>query len=230
MHDFRRGSEWRKWDLHAHTPLDNAWENKPNLYSDEDKRKFAKEYITFAKQQGLSAIAITDHNFCNNIEDCLIKYIQQEAVSNDIVVFPGFEITAKDGSGIHILCIFPEDTNLNKIHEIVKRCFKMGTQLQGEFVPVSDKTITELKKEIDDAKLDSVLIFAHAESDNGIFNKKVIQGQRRIEEWHNPAVEMTQLSCPIENLSSKYKCFCDNNDSNYRRKMAYIFGFNPPAG
>ena len=76
---YSRGSEWRKWDLHAHTPVDNEWINRPNLGTVQSKREFAKEYISFAKKQNLSVIAITDHNFCNNLEDLLLPFIIEEA-------------------------------------------------------------------------------------------------------------------------------------------------------
>ncbi len=40
--DFSRGSEWRKWDLHAHTPLDYAWEDDVDL-TDEESKKLSKK-------------------------------------------------------------------------------------------------------------------------------------------------------------------------------------------
>jgi predicted metal-dependent phosphoesterase TrpH len=67
-----RGSEWRRWDLHCHTPLDHEWINKPTLNTNSEKQAFAKEYIDFAIKQDLSVIAITDHNFCSSIDDLLI--------------------------------------------------------------------------------------------------------------------------------------------------------------
>ena len=102
MSNLNRGSEWRKWDLHCHTPVDHEWINKPNLNTKEEKESFAKEYISFAKTQNLSVIAITDHNFCSSMDNLLIPYIQKEAKENSITILPGFEITAKDGEWIHL--------------------------------------------------------------------------------------------------------------------------------
>ncbi len=219
---FSRGSEWRKWDLHAHTPLDKAWEDNEDLSTEQNKKNFAKRYIAFAKQQGLSAIAITDHNFCSTIDTCLIPYIQEEAKLNNIVIFPGFEITAKDGSGIHILCIFPEYTNLNTIFDIVKSCFPPGTQLQSDTIPVSDKSISEIKNLINKSNTESILIFAHADSDKGVLNKETINGQRRIEEWNNKDVDIVQMSKPKSQLTGFLQQIIENKDPKYKRTIAYI--------
>jgi len=224
MSRFARGSEWRKWDLHAHTAIDKDWEEKIDLSTDEAKRKFAQDYIACAVQQGLSAIAITDHNFCDDINECLIPYIQKEASTKDIVIFPGFEITANDGSGIHLLVIFPEDTNLEIICDVVKHCFPVGTSLVSKTVPGSNKSIFEIKQIINEAQLDSLFIFAHADSTSGILDSKTISGQRRIEEWHNANVHVAQISKPINDNSwgEFYKSIFNKTDPRFKREMASI--------
>ncbi len=220
--NFSRGSEWRKWDLHAHTPLDYAWEDNVDLADEKSKKEFAKRYIDFAISQGLSAIAITDHNFCNNLDDCLIPYIQDEAKLHNILILPGFEITARDGSGIHILVIFPENTSLNLILEIIKKCFPVGTILCSKDVPVSNKSISEIKSIISEAKIDSILVYAHADSDKGVLNKATINGQRRIDEWHNDNVEIVQMSRCKSELEGFYKNIFIEKNPTYYRKIAYI--------
>ena len=47
--NFQRGSEWRKWDLHAHTPLDANWLDSETLNDEQSRKSFAKRYISFAK-------------------------------------------------------------------------------------------------------------------------------------------------------------------------------------
>lgn len=220
--NFSRGSEWRRWDLHAHTPIDKDWEDTENLSTEQNKIDFAKRYVNFAKQQGLSAIAITDHNFCSSVEDCLIPYIQTEAKHNGIVVFPGFEITAKDGSGIHILVIFPENTDLHVILDIVKKCFKTGTNLQTKETPVSNKSISEIKNIINEANIESIFVYAHADRENGILHKGTINGTRRIEEWHNEDVKIVQMSKGKSNLEGFYKNVFIDKDPAFYREIAYI--------
>ena len=218
------GSTWRKWDLHVHTPLDNEWINRPVFQNEEQKIQFAKEYIAFAVNENLSVLAITDHNFCNTLEDSLLPYIITEALINNITVLPGFEITVKDGSGIHLLVIFRENTPLHSIHEIVKRLFSLGTDLMQANVPVSNESIDDLKIILDDSKLDYVLIFAHADRENGVLDKGTIGGTRRVQEWQKEFIRICQLSkSPKEFEVGKFVYNVINNlDANYKRSMAYI--------
>ena len=218
------GSLWRKWDLHAHTPLDPEWSSRPNLESEEEKDQFARDYIAFAKSENLALIAITDHNLCNDINDCLIPHITRVAKDNNITILPGFEITVKDGSGIHLLVIFKENTPVVSIHEVVKRLFPLGTKFVRNTVAVSDKGIDELKQTLDDSKLNYVLVFAHADSNNGVLDNKTIASTRRIQEWQKEFIRICQLSkAPGEFTQGTffYK-IVRNEDDNYKRSMAYV--------
>ena len=225
MNDFTRGSEWGKWDLHAHTPLDSNWKSKPILTSVAQKRKFARDYIVFAKSENLSLISIADHNFCNNISDLLIPYIQEEAKKEGIVVLPGFEITVKDGSGIHLLVIFPENTPVELIKSIIDQCFDAGTILiPKNNVPVSTKSINEVKEIIAAADTESVFIFAHVDRENGALDGGTITGTRRVQEWHNKNVNISQLSQAPDSYpkDSFMNQIINKTNSHYQRDMSYI--------
>ena len=54
MADFPRGSEWRKWDLHFHTP---------SSYDYKDKSVTNEQIMDKLVENDVSAIAITDHHF-----------------------------------------------------------------------------------------------------------------------------------------------------------------------
>lgn len=224
--NYQRGSEWRKWDLHAHTALDFEWINKPDLKTEEDKKKFAKEYIKCAKSENLSVIGITDHNFCNNLNSVLLPYIQKEAFLKNITILPGFEITAKDGSGIHLLLLFPENTELDKIENIIKQCFPADTILMpnnGQ-IPVSNKSIDEIKKIIDEAKQEVIFIFAHTDRENGVLNQQTIAGTRRVQEWKKQFIHIAQISkSPDEYEKDSFMYnIINQQDENYKRNMTYI--------
>jgi ABC-type cobalamin/Fe3+-siderophores transport system ATPase subunit len=217
----KRGSIWRKWDLHAHTPIDPEWINKPKLDTEEEKKKFVEDYIKFAKQQELEVIAITDHNFCSD----LIFYIEKEAEANNIVILPGFEVTAKDGSGIHLLIIFPEKTGLDKIEGVISQLFAPNQErIKADGTVVcSNKTIDEIKDIINEAKLQSLFIFAHADGDNGILNRTTINGERRMQEWHKDFINICQLSKKPSDFNEGFESNVINAiDQNYKRKMSYI--------
>lgn len=226
MTNDKRGSVWRKWDLHAHTPIDPDWINKPNLDSEEAKKKFAKDYIEFAKKQELEVIAITDHNFCNEKKELLIPFIKDEAINNNIVILPGFEITASDGSGIHLLVIFPENTDLNKIDGVVSQLFAPNQERikSDGNVPCSNKTIDGIRDVILQAKLEFLFVFAHADRENGILNKETINGQRRAQEWHKDFINICQISkAPTDIKKDTFAYNVINKiDHNYKRDIAYI--------
>lgn len=105
-----RGSEWRKWDLHIHTPAS---------YDYDDKSITNEEFVNKIAEQKLSAIAITDHHVIdiNRIID-----IQRLAKDKGIVVFPGIEILsdARGKDPIHIIGIFSECSNMNYIWSQLK--------------------------------------------------------------------------------------------------------------
>ncbi len=223
---YPRGSEWRKWDLHVHTPLDPEWINRPNLTNTKDKIEFAEKFIAFTKKQEISVLAIVDHNFCNSLDDSLIPYIQEKAYENGIIILPGFEITARDGSGIHLLVIFPENTELRKIKSIIDQCFAPDTNLipSDSTVPVSNKTIDEIKQIIDASGIESIFIFAHSDRENGVLHGATIRGARRVQEWHKDFINIAQISKDPSAYSEKtfmYKLI-NGLDINYKREMTYI--------
>lgn len=100
-----RGSEWKKWDLHLHTA--SSFDYK---YKGED----ADELLCAAlKSSGISAVAITDH-FC--IDSKRIQNLR--TIEPDIVFFPGVELrTDKGSSNLHVILIFPEDSDLEELSE-----------------------------------------------------------------------------------------------------------------
>ena len=56
MNDFKRGSEWRRWDLHVHTPESHLNNNFGN-----DFDNYVKELFNKAIEKEIYAIGITDY-------------------------------------------------------------------------------------------------------------------------------------------------------------------------
>ena len=85
------GSRWWRLDLHAHSPASHDFGSQ----ADRDHPDWVA-WITAARDAGLHAIAITDHNTASGIEP-----LQQAAsqVQDSPVLFPGVEVTASDGDG-----------------------------------------------------------------------------------------------------------------------------------
>ncbi len=91
---YPRGSKWRKWDLHIHTPASYDWDKKCNAV--------AKDTIDKAIAEKVSVIAVVDHHTVKGIDDII-----KEAKGKNLTVLPGVELrTDKGNKGIHIIGLF----------------------------------------------------------------------------------------------------------------------------
>jgi len=102
---YPRGSEWRKWDLHFHTP---------SSYDYKDKSLSNVDIINCLSCHEVAAIAITDHH---KIDISRIEELQELGLKTNITVFPGIELTTNAGGSesIHIIGIFSEKSDLDTI-------------------------------------------------------------------------------------------------------------------
>ncbi len=126
MENFKRGSEWRKWDLHIHT----KGTNKNDNFTSSDFDSFCVTLFKTALEKDIKAIGITDYfgidnykkvkEFVGNI-DPLNGFDEQEIANiKSIFILPNVElrILPATGSGglINIHCIFnPDEAFLAKL-------------------------------------------------------------------------------------------------------------------
>ena len=80
-----RGSQWRLWDLHFHTP---------SSYDYKDKSVTNQQLIDGLKNAGISVVAVTDHH-CIDIER--IYELQILGKAEGITVLPGIEFCSELG-------------------------------------------------------------------------------------------------------------------------------------
>ncbi len=89
-----RGSEWRKWDLHIHTPA-------------SDGKGSPEEIVNEAIAKGLSVIAITDHHTTDYIDK-----VKATAQGTNLTVISGIEFRSEYGSkSVHFIAYFPDEYN-----------------------------------------------------------------------------------------------------------------------
>ena len=114
---FKRGSQWRKWDLHFHTP---------SSYDYADRTVTNKDIVRILKENGVRAVAVTDHN---TIDVDRIKELNNEA-GNDVVFFPGIELCteSRGDDPIHITAIFPENSDITYIWKILEVKLNLSEQ------------------------------------------------------------------------------------------------------
>jgi 3',5'-nucleoside bisphosphate phosphatase len=123
-------------DLHIHTVLSGCAEVEmiPPLIMQQ------------AKRLGLSLIAITDHNTCNNVEAVI-----QAAEGSGVHVLPGMEVQSREE--VHLLCLFDTVLQCQQWQEVVFRKLPplankeeiFGAQFMvdatGEFVRTEDRLL-----------------------------------------------------------------------------------------
>jgi hypothetical protein len=99
-----RGSLWRRWNLHFHTPAS---------YDYADKSVTNADIVAQLRQNGVSVVAITDHHFID-----VIRFEELTALGgDDITFFPGIELRCELGGSeaIHYIGIFPETANVRDL-------------------------------------------------------------------------------------------------------------------
>lgn len=99
-----RGSIWRKWDLHLHTP---------SSYDYHDKGISNQTIIDSIISNGIDAVAITDHH---TIDVERIKELKKISADR-VTIFPGIELRSELGGkeSVHFIGIFPEDCDIETI-------------------------------------------------------------------------------------------------------------------
>ena len=103
------GSNWRKWDLHFHTP---------SSFDYKDKSVTNEDIVAGLKAAHVSAVAITDHHL---IDVDRIKTLQSLS-GPDLTIFPGIELRSELGGSetVHFIGIFPEDADVDGLWAMIQ--------------------------------------------------------------------------------------------------------------
>ncbi len=126
--NFPRGSEWRKWDLHIHTPASGM----ANQYGDAWDR-YVKELFTLAIERQVAVLGITDYftiegyekiktDYLNNEAKLLELFETQEMVSKvrSILLLPNVEFrleTLVNNRRVNYHVIFSDEVSIQDINE-----------------------------------------------------------------------------------------------------------------
>ena len=137
--DNRRGSEWRRWDMHIHVPKTIL----ANEYQHKDMERFCS---TIESLEDIKVIGITDYYITDGIKEVLEKH-KNKRMENIEYFIPNIEVrleqTTKSGQHInfHILCN-PE--KLEEIEENILSKLEFGYNGQNYFM--TKKSLIKLGK------------------------------------------------------------------------------------
>ncbi|HET8893782.1 MAG TPA: AAA family ATPase [Gaiellaceae bacterium] len=158
---------------------------KPAGFADEAAYNAA--IVEACREQGVEAIAITDHFRIDSSQT-----LASAAREAGIVVFPAFEAVTKEG--VHWLCIFDPGRSAKEVERIIGEC---GVRDVHAASPVGDIDAEELLGKA--REWDAIVVAAHVTSNQGGLLKK-LSGQARVRLWRSPNLQAIAIPGPIEAL------------------------------
>jgi PHP family Zn ribbon phosphoesterase len=223
--------QWRRVDLHIHTPASACYAEPNVTYLDILRR---------AEEKGLDIIAITDHNtvsgcaaMAKEIEQLMLlerlnrlrakekeRLEEYRRLGDKVLVLPGFEFTAT--LGFHILGIFSEKTSIRELEYILLDLNIPPDKLDAGSTEVGATTdVLTAYRIIDEAG--GVVIAAHANSSHGVaLQGLAFGGQTKIAYTQDPhlhALEVTDLEKKGRRTTAS---FYSGSKPEYPRRMHCI--------
>ena len=225
--------EWRRADLHLHTPASADWLEPGVTYL---------QWLQKAESRGLNIVAITDHNTVEGVAQ-LRAEIERLAwleandrlrpqerrdldeyrrLGDKMLVLPGFEFTAT--FGFHVLGIFPPETPIRKLELLLLRLNVPVDKLsEGSTEVGASADVLTAYRLIREAG--GLVIAAHVNSAHGVAMRGLsFGGQTKIAFTQDPnlhALEVTDLDNSSRRATAK---FFDGSKPEYPRRMHCIQG------
>ena len=168
-----------------------------------DSAEYARAIIEKAFAIGVSALAITDHN---SVED--VPMFQDAAKPYGIHVFPGFEVSSREG--VHVLCIYPESETSERLGRYLGGFGILDTEPSSSLANDSFGEIIRKVKE-----QGGIAIAAHATSNKGLL--KELHGHAATRPWRNDDLLAVQIPGPISDLPHNFRQIVENKNADYRR-------------
>jgi len=176
---FPSGAEWVRADFHLHTLKDPGASRRSfrDAYRGEDENGnpkangFVNDWVDRLKAERIRVAVVTNHNAFDREE---YRALRKRGAREGILVLPGVELGVRDGAGgIHTLIVFDPDgwvdnpANDGAIQRFVASQFQSppdeGTRTKDDLCGCLEK--------LDDAGHDYFVVFAHVQSDNGLFRE-----------------------------------------------------------
>lgn len=171
--------------------------------SEGDPAAYAKAMVDKARELGISVLAITDHNSVS-----AVSQFRAAASDGGIHILPGFELSSSEG--VHVLCIYPENTTDDKLSRFLG---EFGITNTAPSTDPAQKTFIEILDKV--RQQGGVTIAAHATNQKGLFT--VLSGQPRIAAWKHHNLRAIQIPGTVQDLPVDVKSIAENKNPDYRR-------------
>ena len=171
-----------------------------------DEEAYASELVEKARENGITVLAVTDHNHVGGVAP-----IRAAAVPQGIAVFPGFELSSQEG--IHVLCVYPPETSDTSLSRYLGAFGVLNTE------PSSDpcnKRFSDLLAEV--RQQGGIAIAAHISEKNGLL--RVLSGKPCVRAWRDENLLAVQIPRAVADLGQGDRKIVENKDPEYHRVHA----------
>jgi hypothetical protein len=202
--DFPRGAVFHRCALQVN-PHDYAT-NFRGVAASDGAAAHARAIVEKAVALGISVLAITDHNSVSAVPE-----FRKAAEGQDVVVFPGFELSSSEG--IHVLCIYPPATDQERLGRLLG---EFGIRNTGPSAELANLSFVDVLAKV--LAQGGIAIAAHVTNDKGLF--QALSGQARIRAWQSENLFAIQIPGPIEDLPQDILPIVRNRNPDYARPHA----------
>jgi hypothetical protein len=225
--------QWRKADLHLHTPASSDYQDPHISYLD---------ILRQAEARGLDIVAFTDHNTVAGYATMQAEIDQLELLekldrlkvdekrrlreyrrlNEKVLVLPGFEFTAT--FGFHILGIFAPQTPVTYLeHLLLSLNIPLSQLNQGSSTVGATSDVLTAYRAINQAG--GLVIAAHANSSNGVIMRGIdFGGQTKIAYTQDPNLHCLEVTDLEKRGRYTTRRFFDGSKPEYPRAMRCIQG------
>jgi len=211
VHNEFSGMRWYKCDLHMQTPADGLhWEGE--RAQPDDYEAVAYNYALACYEAGLEVVAITDHNFLSKDFIPLLKRafrkIKDEA-GHEIIAFPGFEFEAAGvGRGVHVLCLFEPERELEEIDHVLTQCGVGFPRVNSGVLAKSSKGLEEIlsivQKPGHNGAVQGLVIMPHVFNDSLFDNNRLSEWVQQ-DQFRNPNLLAVEVPKPVSHMSEGFQ-------------------------
>ena len=193
------GSRWWKVDLHCHSPASHDYKGEPDDWTG---------WLEAARDRGIQALSITDHNTADGIQPLQNAAKEVEAAP---VIFPGVELTTSDGT--HLLLLMDPDCDHQHIESLLTKT-EVPVDKRGDRNARSPVSVEKILSEFGD---DVLIIGAHVNGGSGLLKHT---GQQRIAELNHLNLAAVEFKPDEENQD---RSWIDGSRPEIRRMIPDIY-------
>lgn len=167
------------------------------------EEEYNKELLRNCREEGIEVIGLADHGNVDSVDS-----IREVMEKNNIVVFPGFEISSTEKA--HFVCLFPENTTKDTLNRYLGA---LDLTDPADGVWPSDLGGNDLLAKVEE--LGGIAYAAHCTGESGVLFRKLNHV------WKNAALKAAQIPGSLDGLKNSegnsHRLILQNKNPDYRR-------------